>query len=145
MVVAVMVMVVMAMDHGGGGGDVENDDQYLQYLIPFELSSPSNFVDPDHPHHDHPPQPWFEPGSSFIIAMIMILLSSLGLSLAQSGLSIKSFIVSNLLHCVSSPLGVAIGFKLNLRSLIQKLLDVGGVNVLVLVCFTHPKNVVLFI
>jgi len=53
---------------------------------------------------------------SLTIAVVVheaIMSFSLGLSLAQSGLSIKSFVVSNLLHCVSSPLGVAIGIPLS--------------------------------
>ena len=78
-------------DSGAGGGD---DVQHPRNLISSQrpsIPSPNN------------------KGSCQKRISMLIILPSLGLSLAQSNLSIKSFIISNLLHCVSCPLGVAIG------------------------------------
>ena len=53
---------------------------------------------------------------SITVAIVVheaIVSFSLGISLAQSDLSLKSFLVSNLIQCLSSPLGIALGIPLS--------------------------------
>ena len=53
---------------------------------------------------------------SITVAIVLheaIVSFSLGISLAQSDLSFKSYLISNLIQCLSSPLGIAIGIPLS--------------------------------
>ena len=56
--------------------------------------------------------------SSLIAILVAVMLHkavmsfSLGLSIAQSSLSVKSFVISNIIFTVSSPIGIAIGIGL---------------------------------
>ena len=53
---------------------------------------------------------------SITIAIVVheaIVSFSLGISLAQSNLSVKSYLISNLIQCLSSPLGIALGIPLS--------------------------------
>ena len=53
---------------------------------------------------------------SITVAIVVheaIVSFSLGISLAQSSLSLKPFLVANLIQCLSSPLGIAIGIPLS--------------------------------
>ena len=53
---------------------------------------------------------------SITVAIVVheaIVSFSLGISLAQSNLSLKSFLISNLIQCLSSPLGIALGIPLS--------------------------------
>ena len=53
---------------------------------------------------------------SITVAIVVheaIVSFSLGISLAQSDLSLKSFLISNLIQCLSSPLGIGLGIPLS--------------------------------